>query len=93
MPDELTISIAEDGTVGVLHVDGLELHTLGRVRSRRASHVEWDDGAQAHVATLVDGTEAGRSPVRADVLAAEARLLDGRIADGTVEALWAGGAA
>ena len=90
MPETLTVSIDADGVVGCLLTDALDLPSLGRVRGRRASRVEWDDDAQAHVATLVDGTVVGRSTSRAECLAAEIAHLDGRIADGTIEALFGG---
>ncbi len=69
------VRVLPDGTVRTLWNDALALQELGRVSTQRASSVEWDVARQAWVARTPDGRELACSPVRADVIRAEAEAL------------------
>lgn len=88
MSGALTARIGRDGVIGVLHDDRLRLHELGSVRSRRASHVEFDEARQAWAAVLVSGEEVAASPIRAECIRAEIDRINGMIRDGDVETLF-----
>lgn len=89
MSDNITVIVGDDGTLGLIHDDDLDLHELGQVRSRRASHVEWDDSRQEWVARLVDGTEVASSPQRRLALHAEVEHLNKLNENDGIEALFA----
>lgn len=89
MSDHLTIVVGDDGTLGLIHDDELQLQELGHVRSRRASHVEHDDDRQEWVATLVDGTEVASSPERRLALRAEVDHLNKLNETDGIEAMFA----
>lgn len=88
MSGRLVARIGRDGVIGVLHDDRLRLHELGRVRSRRVSHVEFDGDRQAWAAILVDGEEVAASPIRADCIEAEIARINDLVRDGAIETMF-----
>ena len=73
----MNIVVAPDGTARCVYGEAVDLHALGDVEVRRASHVE-PDGRGRWRADLspVRGPVLGPFARRSDALAAEARWLD-----------------
>lgn len=70
-----------DGTVIGLYTDAIDLRRLGHVQAERASWVEWDEVAQAWVASLIEtGESLGPFRTRTDAVAAERHTLARRLA-------------
>jgi hypothetical protein len=71
-----------DGTIVGLYTDAFDLRTLGHVRAVRASHVVWDEHAQAWRAHIVStGDTLGPFARRDDAVEAERRHLGRRLAE------------
>ena len=57
-----------DGTGSCLHTEALDLASLGRLRIRRASRVEFDNSSQRWRVWDTEGRELYSAPSRADCL-------------------------
>ena len=68
MKPESVLTFGPDGTVRGLYTDAVPLHELGRLSIRRASTIEFDDGAQAWTVRSPDGAKLYQSPSRQQCL-------------------------
>ena len=72
--------IEPDGTVITVYTDTVDLRAVGRVRTVRASVVDWDESRQAWTAQiLATGERLGPFATRAAAVSAERTALASRL--------------
>ena len=82
-PQILNVFISADGsTVRYLHEDRFAHASDTPLEARRASDVEFDAARQEWVATLNDGREIARHPLRSEVLKQERAVIDAMLIAG-----------
>jgi hypothetical protein len=59
----MTLDFTSDGHAHCLYDEAIDLHTLGRLQMRRASHIEFNELTQQWEVVLVGGDEAVYSDV------------------------------
>ncbi|MDE1822122.1 MAG: hypothetical protein KGI98_14880 [Euryarchaeota archaeon] len=77
-----TLVIGSDGTIRSVYDDSISagvLTAVGPLHVRRASMVEFEEARQVWVARTLDGEVLAEGPRRDEVVAAEVRILEGRL--------------
>lgn len=83
---QLVVSINARGQMGCLYAEEIiNFRAFGKLKVRRASHVEFNNKTQRWTVTLVNKVKLGTYPTRKEALKVEVRYLNKRIMKGTIE--------
>ena len=70
------LTIGPSGQVRGLYTEVIPLQSIGRLRVRRASHIEFDHGRQVWIAWDTNGSALFESPSRQECLEWEQRFFN-----------------